>query len=75
MDAELKLEIIETMLWMIEHFKWAHKQAGMGGDYSPELKKAMVICDRLITEVQTELKIPQNILETYHGHQISSNQN
>lgn len=54
-DEISKVDIIESMTWMIEHFKWAHQQTGLGGDYSPELKKAILICDALLDEVDAEM--------------------
>ena len=39
--------MISTLEWMIAHFKWAHEQTGLGGDYSPELQRAIALLDEL----------------------------
>jgi len=39
--------MIESLEWMIKCFKWSHKQAGLGGGYSPELQKAIDLLDFL----------------------------
>lgn len=41
MDENLLKNTIESMDWMISHFMWSHDQAGIGGDFSPELRKAI----------------------------------
>lgn len=45
-----KDRIINTLSWMVEHFKWAHGQTGIGGDFSPELREAMNLLDELKQE-------------------------
>jgi len=49
LDARFNLNdrLIESMQWMIDTFKWEHEQAGLGGDYSPELKKAVELLETL----------------------------
>lgn len=43
-------DAIESMEWMIAHFKWAHRQTGLGGAHSPELQKAIDTLDKLKEE-------------------------
>ena len=51
-DSLLLIDTVRTLDWMVQHFKWAHKQTGLGGDYSPELKKAIEVLDRLKEEIE-----------------------
>lgn len=45
-----KERIIKSMEWMIEHFKWANAQTGLGNDYSPELREAIEVLEILKKE-------------------------
>ena len=44
--------IITSMDWMIEHFKWANAQTGLGDDYSPELREAIEVLEILKKEIE-----------------------
>jgi len=50
MNEQTLLDTIESLEWMIQHFKWAHDQTGLGGSYSPELRKAIETLDKLKNE-------------------------
>ncbi len=43
----LNKAIIESLSWMIEHFKWAHNQSGVPDNYSPQLKDAITLLEAL----------------------------
>lgn len=51
-DAQLIVDTVKTLGWMIAHMKWAHEETGLGGDYSPELKTAIEVYDRLKEELE-----------------------
>lgn len=51
-DTLLLADTVKTLHWMIAHMKWAHEQSGLGGDYSPELKKAIEVYERLREELE-----------------------
>lgn len=43
----LNAALIKSMSWMIDHFRWAHDNTGVPGNYSDELKQAMMLLETL----------------------------